>query len=369
MDAAIDARQKEIDTQKAALDAAAADKQGEPGRVKAAIDIAVADRMKEIDALIFSRATEDKAFLQLQEAVGRVEASMTSAQAKMELYSGVTEAEYKPDQNHNSVIDTVKFPAIVAQRFELIYGVAMLDFAPSIWMRFSCSVASASPTGFYMKRRSTITQPWNYQFGVAWMTIPDSICAEVGEFDTYQEQIAVSILDAVPDVSASKYSRSYRSRFKRPFKVSPTVVYWIQGMDWPFAGTNRRLDISIIEADTDGVTLEAFTWIENDLISAKVGWFAYDSGEQRIKSGTCGVGHDGKVDGNPGKEEKITFPTPFPTTPTVFTALKKIDMAGDLAMRLKCSVKDVRPDGFTLRLESFADSVIWGAQCVWIAMI
>lgn len=63
----------------------------------------------------------------------------------------------------------------------------------------------------------------------------------------------------------------------------------------------------------------------------------------------------------------VLFKQPFTVTPEISVSIHSLDMDRSHNDRIYCSVKDVTPYGFTLRAETWADSLIYAVGMDWIA--
>lgn len=75
----------------------------------------------------------------------------------------------------------------------------------------------------------------------------------------------------------------------------------------------------------------------------------------------------------PGEEPRVfqrsvTFETPFPAPPLVQVAVSGFDVDNASAARIRARVSDIHPGGFTLQLETWRDTRVYGVDVSWLAM-
>jgi hypothetical protein len=73
------------------------------------------------------------------------------------------------------------------------------------------------------------------------------------------------------------------------------------------------------------------------------------------------------TDPNDPASVRIDFARPFVTPPKVVVFLNFIDLGNSRNWRLKTTATDVDANGFTLNIETWADTVLYRAQAGWIA--
>ena len=64
---------------------------------------------------------------------------------------------------------------------------------------------------------------------------------------------------------------------------------------------------------------------------------------------------------------QITFKTPFRNTPSVIVSISKLDIGHTKNTRLNTEAQGVSCKGFTLKANTWADTIFWGYTASWIA--
>ena len=66
--------------------------------------------------------------------------------------------------------------------------------------------------------------------------------------------------------------------------------------------------------------------------------------------------------------DRVTFSTPFSSTPIVVMAISSFDIIKDTNHRLSVRVTSVDNDGFNYDFVTWAHTRIWSANAIWIAV-
>ncbi|MET0390632.1 MAG: H-type lectin domain-containing protein [Polyangiales bacterium] len=65
---------------------------------------------------------------------------------------------------------------------------------------------------------------------------------------------------------------------------------------------------------------------------------------------------------------RVDFPKPFPTPPSVTTSFQLLDTLGTVNTRVRISAVDIDVNGFTLRVGTWSNSVVYGVDASWTAI-
>ena len=71
--------------------------------------------------------------------------------------------------------------------------------------------------------------------------------------------------------------------------------------------------------------------------------------------------------GSRSVEKQIKFDTPFSEIPEITSALGELDTQAGLNYRIICRTKNVNKDGFTMEINTWANTKIYSAVCSWLA--
>ncbi|KAI5868233.1 hypothetical protein GGS23DRAFT_544604 [Durotheca rogersii] len=132
--------------------------------------------------------------------------------------------------------------------------------------------------------------------------------------------------------------------------------------------TNIRVDAFADNITVNSANLHINTWHDSELLKAACTWFHVAPHDQDIQTGqfaTPGGGFDGPAEKT--NAARITFPHEYAQPPRVIVWLNQIDMRGDRNCRIFARADEITRDGFTIRLETWGDSVLHGARASWIA--
>lgn len=64
----------------------------------------------------------------------------------------------------------------------------------------------------------------------------------------------------------------------------------------------------------------------------------------------------------------VAFDQPFPARPLVHLSISGIDVENHDCARLRAHPVDIRPDGFTIHLETWLNTRIWSVDVSWLAV-
>jgi hypothetical protein len=73
------------------------------------------------------------------------------------------------------------------------------------------------------------------------------------------------------------------------------------------------------------------------------------------------------ADPNDPVSVRVSFERPFATPPKVVVFLNYIDLDKRHSWRLKTTATNIDANGFTLNIETWADTILYAAQACWIA--
>ncbi|KAJ7257181.1 hypothetical protein B0H12DRAFT_1201965 [Mycena haematopus] len=108
------------------------------------------------------------------------------------------------------------------------------------------------------------------------------------------------------------------------------------------AGTNVRVNTSTSDGDNENFTAHADTWATT----------GQDHAWQKPQLETKG---------------RIEFERPFVTPPKVLVYLKEIDAGNGSSVRVKTYVTDIDAKGFTVHIDTWADTKLYSAIASWVA--
>lgn len=236
-------------------------------------------------------------------------------------------------------------------------GFTALDISNGTNVRIFASASNITQTSAYLHLNS-----WSdtrlYSTAIVWYAVPpDDPYVQTGRFAT---------LDDHP-VDKPQQNTSRRITFARPYASPPRVVVWLNELDL-WSGANWRVSATASDVTPTGFTLHLDTWADSVLYQAAASWIAYPSGSNTVWSGTYGTFDVRNANPQLVTNATIDFPTGFfQRDPTVLNAINYLDVGCKANLRMITSVNPVGQTGMTWHLNSWVDSVIYGAGAEYIA--
>ncbi|KAG0642956.1 hypothetical protein HOY80DRAFT_948321 [Tuber brumale] len=155
--------------------------------------------------------------------------------------------------------------------------------------------------------------------------------------------------------------------FAKPFINPPRLPF---GLNYLHMGANRA--VRVVAATTD-ITKESFkasinTWGDSALYASGISWLEVSPGHLEFQSGEFSTQKDHPSD-KPQTEtsRRIIFDRPFITPPKVIVFLRQLDMAKNPYCRVVTRVSGIDANGFTIHINTWADSILYSATAGWIA--
>lgn len=198
---------------------------------------------------------------------------------------------------------------------------------------------------------------------VTWIeTKADAKDCQMGNFSTYEVH---------GNNNLNPPQKSVKSiQFERPFKEPPEVVCWLKLLHLKSGGPNYRIIAYATNITTTGFTANLNTWEDSTVLGAAMCWIAFPKDKRKVAGG-----HFYTNEVRPWTEprektsKQISFPPGrFKKPPVVLVALNELDMKGDKDLRIKVEATDITKDGFTWHLDTWDDSVLYGAGGGYVAL-
>ncbi|KAJ1301964.1 hypothetical protein OPQ81_000801 [Rhizoctonia solani] len=159
-------------------------------------------------------------------------------------------------------------------------------------------------------------------------------------------------------------AKSIDIQFTCLYQTPPKVVVWLTGLDSDCT-RNMRLDTSAENITSDGFELTVNTWGDSIIYNATVSWISISSGNPLMTAGRLVTPYTGP---SSGFQQKIIFDKPFKRVPHVMAALNKLDISNGANLRIAAYPKDITPQGMTLAIDTWYDSVIYSCGAGYIAI-
>jgi hypothetical protein len=165
-----------------------------------------------------------------------------------------------------------------------------------------------------------------------------------------------------------KSPASVRIDFERPFLTPPKVVVFFNRLEFD-RNRNWRVVTTATDIDVNGFTLNIETWSNTVLNCAQTCWIAYPEDRKHIFSTSVST-----MDVRPWNQpqdqtsKEISFNSiEFLKRPSAFIALNFLDMDCKANLRINAYVDGITTTGLTWHIDTFSDSVLYGASATIIA--
>ncbi|KAN0084441.1 hypothetical protein V8E55_007945 [Tylopilus felleus] len=267
-----------------------------------------------------------------------------------------TQTVHPPTSPQPDTRATICFPRLLVARPRLAHGIRALDVYESANIR----VKSTLPY---------FTESWVDCHLMSWANT--RLHSAVNNIFV----LAPSDLDFLTGehMRRTKDPSSVRIEFERRFVTPPKVVVFFNYIDLD-SSRNWRLNVSASDVDVSGFTLHVETWGDTTLYAAQACWIAYPEDREHIYSTSVNT-----MDLQVGPVTPIAKPqlqhtrdvtfdkVSFWKNPSVFVALNFIDVDCKAGLRINTYVDGVSRTGLVCHIDSWADTVLYGAGVSIIA--
>ncbi|KAI9451505.1 hypothetical protein BJY52DRAFT_1351958 [Lactarius psammicola] len=152
--------------------------------------------------------------------------------------------------------------------------------------------------------------------------------------------------------------------FPRPFVGRPRLAHGIRELD---ISRHTRICVSstLQHLTKDSADCHITTWADTVLYSAVADVFALAPSDLDFLTGE----YTRSLWRNPNAPAsvRINFGRPFVTPPKVVVFFNCIDLCKDRNWRLKTTATNIDAEGFTLKIETWSDTIFYAARVCWIA--
>ena len=157
--------------------------------------------------------------------------------------------------------------------------------------------------------------------------------------------------------------------FPIPFLSPPKLAV---GLNWLDVGNGANIRVTAFADDitTSSMNIHINTWADTTLYSAGCTWFPSGTAtnDPDFQVGQFSTTEDHPWQNpQPKTSHRIEFENPYPCPPKVIVWLNELDMAQGKNWRVWATATGVTATGFTLHLDSWADTLIYSATAAWIA--
>ena len=155
--------------------------------------------------------------------------------------------------------------------------------------------------------------------------------------------------------------------FGTPFDAPPKLPLGFNLLDLG-KGANIRVATSADNITKEGFTISLSTWGDSILYAAGASWFELSRSYYEYQTGEFSTEDDHPWDKPQVKtSRRINFDRPYFTPPKVIVFLKQLDMDKTKNCRISTWVSGIEADGFTIHIDTWADSILYSAVAGWIA--
>ncbi len=197
-----------------------------------------------------------------------------------------------------------------------------------------------------------------YSAGAIWMEVATTDSDfQVGEFNTLE----------LHPWNMPQLQNSKRINFERSFSKPPKVIVWVKGVDMD-KSRNWRVTAYASDINAESFVIHLDAWGDTTLYSGAVSWIAYPANKANVFSGFADTSMQHGIGPKAENGGHIDFPQGmFDRKPTVLVAIKSFNFGHEHNLRFKVKADEISEGGFQWKINSWADSVCYGAGISYLA--
>jgi hypothetical protein len=154
--------------------------------------------------------------------------------------------------------------------------------------------------------------------------------------------------------------------FAEKYVAPPQIAVGLNSLDIK-SGTVLRAKGYADGIDAQKCTMHADTWADTTLYMAGMDFLIKKPGDLDILIGEFNTEEDHPLgQPKPLTSRRINFERPYVTTPKVVVFLKMIDAVGS-STRIKAYASNIDAKGFTIHIDTWADTTLYRATAAWVA--
>ena len=167
----------------------------------------------------------------------------------------------------------------------------------------------------------------------------------------------------MPSIHTFDISQSILN-FPHPFVGRPRLAHGFRELD---VGNNANIRVTSKLQNVTGTSADCqvTSWGDTTLYSAAVDVLALAPGDLDFLTGEHM--RNPWINPNDPASVRINFERRFVTPPKVVVFFNCIDLDKSRVWRLKTTATDIDPEGFTLNIETWSDTIFYAARVGWIA--
>ena len=149
--------------------------------------------------------------------------------------------------------------------------------------------------------------------------------------------------------------------FSKPFIAPPSIPLGLNYLD---LGNEANIRINAYTSDitSDGFRVHIDSWWDTTLHAGGASWLNLPPDHLEYQHGQFGAHANTRL-----SLQRITFEHPFVSMPKVVVFLNMLDLDKTFAWRIKTYATDIDCRGFTIHIETWDNTVAYGATAGWIA--
>lgn len=151
-------------------------------------------------------------------------------------------------------------------------------------------------------------------------------------------------------------------------RTPPSVAVSLTALDLSYQA-NVRIRAFADQITQQGFQMHADAWADTVLYSAGCSWLEVAPNDPLFQCGQFNTMEDHPWN-RPQLQtsRQISFARPYATPPKVVVWLNSLDMSNGHNWRVKVYVTDVTTTGFTIHVDTWADTILYSAGATWVAM-
>lgn len=151
------------------------------------------------------------------------------------------------------------------------------------------------------------------------------------------------------------------------WRMVPRVVLGVNWLDME-RGRNTRLSCDVLEVTEDSAQIDLHSWADTLQYSTGCSWLAVSSSDIYCQTGQYTVSEDWRFATLPVRtSHRVLFTHVYPAIPKVACWLSGMDCAHGWNLRLSIYATDITVSGFTLHLDTWADTRLLSLTATWLA--
>lgn len=144
--------------------------------------------------------------------------------------------------------------------------------------------------------------------------------------------------------------------FRKPYSTRPGIPVALTSIDMS-NGYNIRVDCRSLNVMETYFEMDIGTWSGSQLYQASCAWLEIGPDNPDFLFGTYDIRND----------RRITFTRQYLAPPVVLVWLTRIDMIWNRNWRVKAYATDITRTGFTIHIDTWGDSTMYGAAATWVS--